>query len=193
MRTIGEDHAIHAYFNPYEELDCPADACPYPENRRSGASIRRFVQFSRKRETTAILDHLTGDGKAASRGHGCARPVRLRQRAKGAGEVVSALCEGLTERGFDVHLAILNLKKRFQTEAQMNELQWREVRYKIDSDKIHLVSSSIFADSTSAYAGDPILTAVEFQREIVNNVIKTVRARSEGRLIIHSRTGWPGG
>lgn len=107
-------------------------------------------------------------------------------KSGGQGEVVSALCEGLTERGLDVHLAILNLKRRFQREAQMSERQWREVRYKIDSEKIHLVSSAIFADNMSAYSGDPILTAVEFQREIVNNVIKTVRARSEGRLIIHS-------
>ncbi|MDP2839381.1 MAG: glycogen/starch synthase, partial [Syntrophales bacterium] len=75
----------------------------------------------------------------------------------------------------------------------MNELQWREVRYKIDSDKIHLISSSIFSDNLNAYTGDPILTAVEFQREIVNNVIKTVRARSEGRLIIHSHDWMAGG
>ncbi|MDD5100885.1 MAG: glycogen/starch synthase, partial [Syntrophales bacterium] len=33
----------------------------------------------------------------------------------------------------------------------------------------------------------------EFQREIVNNVIKTVRARSEGRLIIHSHDWMAGG
>ena len=96
-------------------------------------------------------------------------------------------------QGIDVHLAILNLKKRFQREAQLTEEQWREVRYRIDSDKIHLISSSIFADNMSAYAGDPILTAVEFQREIVNNVIKTVRARYEGSLIIHSHDWMAGG
>ena len=60
-------------------------------------------------------------------------------------------------------------------------MQWREVRYRIDSEKIHLVSSSVFADNLSAYSGDPIMTAVEFQREIVNNVIKTVRAQSRGK------------
>ena len=58
---------------------------------------------------------------------------------------------------------------------------------------IHLVSSSIFADNLSAYSGDPIMTAVEFQREIVNNIIKTVRARHEGRLIIHSHDWMAGG
>ena len=114
-------------------------------------------------------------------------------KSGGQGEVVSALCEGLTERGIDVHLAILNLKKRFQRESQMNEHQWREVRYQIDSEKIHLVSSAVFADNLSAYAGDPIMTAVEFQREIVNNVIKTVRARSGGKLIIHSHDWMAGG
>jgi hypothetical protein len=62
----------------------------------------------------------------------------------------------------------------------MSERQWRDVRYRIDSEKIHLVSSSVFADNLSAYSGDPILTAAEFQREIVNNVIKLIRARHEG-------------
>ncbi len=114
-------------------------------------------------------------------------------KSGGQGEVVSALCEGLTERGMDVHLATLNLKKRFQREMQMSELQWREVRYKIDPENIHLISSSIFADNLSAYSGDPILTATEFQKEIVKNVIKTVRACSGGRLIVHSHDWMAGG
>ena len=63
----------------------------------------------------------------------------------------------------------------------MNEHQWREVRYQIDPEKIHLVSSAVFADNLSAYSGDPIMTAVEFQREIVNNVIKSpARPAAEG-------------
>jgi len=37
-------------------------------------------------------------------------------KSGGMGEVITALCEGLTERGIDCHLATLNLKKRFQRE-----------------------------------------------------------------------------
>ncbi|OPY12753.1 glycogen/starch synthase [Syntrophus buswellii] len=114
-------------------------------------------------------------------------------KSGGQGEVVAALCEGLLERGIDVHLATLNLKKRFQLESQMTESQWREVRYKIEAENIHLVSSSIFADNLSAYSGDPLRTAATFQREIVNNVIKNVRSMHDGRLIIHSHDWMAGG
>jgi glycogen synthase len=114
-------------------------------------------------------------------------------KSGGQGEVISALCEGLTERGIDIHLVTLNLKKRFQRESQMDERQWREIRYKIDPEKIHLVSSAIFADNLSAYAGDVLLTAAEFQKLIVNNIIKEVRAKHEGRMIIHSHDWMAGG
>jgi glycogen synthase len=45
----------------------------------------------------------------------------------------------------------------------------------------------------SAYAGNQLLTAAEFQREIVNNVIKTVRAQHQGKLILHSHDWMAGG
>jgi glycogen synthase len=187
---IGEDHAVHAYFNPYEN----SIARPTHVLTRKIDDLENVIQrfeVLKKKETTAILIISSETGRLPEDMGALARFIS--GKSGGQGEVVSALCEGLTERGLDVHLAILNLKKRFQREAQMSELQWREVRYKIDSDKIHLVSSSIFADNLSAYAGDPILTAVEFQREIVNNVIKTVRARSQGRLILHSHDWMAGG
>jgi len=187
---IGEDHAVHAYFNPYEN----SIARPTHVLTRKIDDLENVIQrfeVLKKKETTAILIISPETGRLPEDMGALARFIS--GKSGGQGEVVSALCEGLTERGLDVHLALLNLKKRFQREAQMSELQWREVRYKIDSDKIHLISSSIFADNLSAYAGDPILTAVEFQREIVNNVIKTVRARSEGRLIVHSHDWMAGG
>ena len=114
-------------------------------------------------------------------------------KSGGLGEVVAALCEGLTERGIECHIATLNLKKRFQQECHLDEAQWREMRYRIDPSKIHLISSAIFADLPSAYAGNPILNAVEFQRQMINTVIKTVRAQHEGRLILHSHDWMAGG
>ncbi|MCX5838820.1 MAG: glycogen/starch synthase [Deltaproteobacteria bacterium] len=187
---IGEDHAVHAYFNPYDNSIARPTHVLTRKIDDLEVVIRRF-EVLKKKETTAILIISPETGRLPEDMGALARFIS--GKSGGQGEVVSALCEGLTERGLDVHLAILNLKKRFQREAQMNEVQWREVRYKIDSDKIHLISSSIFSDNLSAYAGDPILTAVEFQREIVNNVIKTVRARSEGRMILHSHDWMAGG
>jgi glycogen synthase len=114
-------------------------------------------------------------------------------KAGGLGEVVSALCEGLRARRIDCHLATLNLKKRFQWENKVDESAWREIRYRVDPEKIHLVSSSIFANLPCAYGGNPLVNAAEFQKQVVNNIIKTVRAKSGGRLIIHSHDWMAGG
>ncbi len=186
----GDDHAVHSYFNPYDNSIARPTHVLTRKIDDLEAVIHRF-EILKKRETTAILIISPETGRLPEDMGGLARFIS--GKSGGQGEVVSALCEGLTERGLDVHLAILNLKRRFQREVQMNEQQWREVRYKIDSEKIYLVSSAVFADNMSAYAGDPILTAVEFQRQITNSVIKFVRARSGDRLIIHSHDWMAGG
>ncbi len=187
---IGEDHAVHAYFNPYEGSIARPTHILTRKIDTLETNIQHF-EILKEREKTAVLIISPETGRLPE-DMGALAPF-ISGKSGGQGEVVSALCEGLTERGIDVHLVILNLKKRFQRESQMSERQWREVRYRIDSEKIHLVSSSIFADNLSAYSGDPILTAAEFQREIVNNVIKVIRARHEGRLIVHSHDWMAGG
>jgi len=187
---IGEDHAVHAYFNPYGgSIAQPTHILTRKIDYLDWA-IRRF-EVVRRKERTAVLmispetGHLPEDMGALAK--------YISGKSGGQGDVVSALCEGLSERGIDVHLVTLNLKKRFQRESDLDELGWRAIRYKIDSERIHLVSSSIFADNLSAYGGDPIATAAEFQREIVNNIIKTIRAKHEGRLLIHSHDWMAGG
>lgn len=187
---MGEDHAVHAYFNPYGNSIARPTHILTRKIDDLDMVLHRF-EILKKREQTAVLIISPETGRLPEDMGALARFIS--GKSGGQGEVVSALCEGLSERGIDVHLAVLNLKRRFQREAQMSELQWRDVRYHIDSEKIHLVSSSVFADNMSAYAGDPILTAVEFQRELVNNVIKIVRARCGGRLILHSHDWMAGG
>ena len=119
-------------------------------------------------------------------------------KSGGLGEVVTALCEGLAERGIECHLATFDLKRRFQTEANMNEdsmdeNQWRDFRDRTDPARIHLISSSFFDDLQSAYGGNVLLNAVEFQRQIINHVITTICAKHEGRLILHSHDWMAGG
>lgn len=114
-------------------------------------------------------------------------------KSGGLGEVITALCEGLGDRGIECHLATLNLKRRFQRESNLDEAQWRELRHKVDPDKVHLVNSAIFSDLPSAYSGDPLLNAVEFQRQMVNHVIREVRSRNGGSLIVHSHDWMAGG
>ena len=154
------------------------------------AGIKRF-EVLKKRERTALLMITPETGRLPKEMGALAQYIS--GKSGGQGEVVSALCEGLVERGVDVHLVTLNLKKRFQRESQMSEGQWRNIRYRVDPEKIHLVSSAVFADNLSAYEGDPLRTAAEFQRTIVNTIIKEVRAKHEGRLIIHSHDWMAGG
>jgi glycogen synthase len=187
---IGEDHAVHAYFNPYGGSIARPTQILTRKIDDLQASLRRF-EVLRKREMTAVLIVSPETGRLPEEMGALAKYIS--GKSGGLGEVVSALCEGLTERGIEVHLATLNLKKRFQRESRLDEREWREIRYKIDADKIHLVSSAVFENNPGAYAGDPLQTAAEFQRVIVNTLIKEVRARHRGNLILHSHDWMAGG
>jgi len=184
----GEDHAVHAYFNPYGSITMSAHILTRKIDYLETA-MKRFAVLTKK-EKTAVLIISPETGRLPEGMGGLAKYIY--GKSGGQGEVVSALCEGLMERGIHVHLATLNLKKRFREEARLNEQQWREVRYAIDPHNIHLVSSSIFADNLSAYSGNTLLTAAEFQKEVVNNIIKSLRAKHKG-LIIHSHDWMAGG
>ena len=153
-------------------------------------NVKRF-EILRKAEKTAVLLVAPETGKLPDGMGNLARYIS--GKSGGLGEVVSALCEGLRARGIDCHLTTLNLKMRFQRESKIDEHAWREIRYKVDPGKVHLVSSSIFANLTCAYSGNVVLNAAEFQKEVVNNIIKTVRAKNGGRLILHTHDWMAGG
>lgn len=188
--SSGDDHAVHSYFNPYGGSIAQPTYILTRKIDDLREALKRF-EILKRSEKTALLIITPETGRLPANMDALASYIS--GKSGGQGEVVSALCEGLVERGIDVHLATLNLKKRFQRERGINEDQWREIRYKIDSKKIHLVSSAVFSGNMSAYSGDPIRTAAEFQREIVNTVIKSVRARHRGRLLIHSHDWMAGG
>ena len=188
--TIGEEHVLQTYLSPYGgSIAQPAHILTRKIDKFEVA-VKRF-NVIKKKEKTVILIISPETGRLPEDMGGLARFIS--GKSGGQGEVVSALCEGLIERGLEVHLAVLNLKRRFQREMQMSEVQWREARYSIDPENIHLISSPLFADNLSAYSADPIATAAEFQNEIVKNVIKTVRAQSKNRLIIHTHDWMAGG
>ena len=106
-------------------------------------------------------------------------------KSGGMGEVVSALCEGLTNRGIECHLATLNLSRRFQQENHLNDDQWHKITSTIDPDRIHLVNSAVFNNLPDAYAGNPMVNAAEFQKTMVNQIIPRIRAKNGGHVIIH--------
>ncbi len=186
--NTGEDHAVHAYFNPYGSITKPAHILTRKIDYLE-MDTKRFTVLTKK-EKTAVLMISPETGRLPEGMGELAKYIY--GKSGGQGEVVSALCEGLMERGIHVHLVTLNLKKRFREEAKLNEQQWQEVRYSRDPHNIHLVSSSVFADNLSAYSGNALLTAAEYQKEVVNNIIKSLRARHES-LIIHSHDWMAGG
>jgi glycogen synthase len=114
-------------------------------------------------------------------------------KSGGMGEVVSSLCQGLTDRGIDCHLATLNLSRRFQQENHLNDDQWQRITGTIDPDRIHLVNSAVFDNLSDAYAGNPVVNAAEFQKAMVNQIIPRIRATNGGHVIIHSHDWMAGG
>ncbi len=114
-------------------------------------------------------------------------------KSGGMGEVISSLCEGLTQRGIECHLATMNLRRRFQQENDLNDDQWSKIINTTDPGHIHLVNSAIVENLPHAYAGNPVQNAAEFQKTIVNQIIPRIRAQSGGHLIIHSHDWMAGG
>lgn len=187
---VGADHSVHAYFNPYGGSITQAAHVLTRKIDLFEGDLKRF-EILKRSERTAILIIVPETGRLPSGMGDIAKYIS--GKSGGLGEVVTALCEGLIQRNVDVHLTTLNLKERFKRESHVEEYQWREIRHKIDSQSIHLVSSSIFDELSSAYDGDVRLNAAEFQKEIVNNILKTVRAKSRGKLIVHSHDWMAGG
>jgi len=187
---IGEDHAVHSYFNPYGGSISQPTLILTRKIDDLDHAVRRY-EILKRAERTAVLLITPETGRLPEDMGELARYIS--GKSGGQGEVVSALCEGLSERGIDVHIATLNLKRRFQKESKVDEKQWREIRYKTDSRKIHLVSSAVFSENLSAYSGNPLLTAAEFQRAVINDIIKTIRARHKGNMIMHTHDWMAGG
>lgn len=146
---------------------------------------------SRKKEKTAVLLITPETGRLPEKMGGLASSIS--GKSGGLGEVIAALCGGLTARGVECHMATLNLPRRFQRESHIDDDHWQRLRHCVDPEKVHLVTSSMFANLESPYAGDPIRNAVEFQKEIVNQTIVRVRAMYGGRLIVHSHDWMAGG
>ena len=166
----------------------------YPRQKNypaKGSQNVRTFEILKRTKKTAVLLVAPETGRLPKSMGNLARYIS--GKSGGLGEVVSALCEGLKSRGIDCHLATLNLKTRFQNENKLDEQMWQEIRYKVNSVNLHLVSSSVFSNLSSAYSGNPLLNAAEFQKAVINNIIMTVRAKNSGKLILHSHDWMAGG
>jgi alpha-amylase/alpha-mannosidase (GH57 family) len=186
----GSDGLVHAYFSPYGSPVAAAQVLTHAlDELRYG--IKDFAVHKGTMKTAVIL--ITPEtGRLPSEGMGYfARYVS--GKSGGMGEVVSALCKGLSERQIAVHLITLNLTKRFREESGLSEAEWIQKRHQIKPEGVHLVTSALYEDYHSAYDGDAAANAAEFQSQIVNTFLAEIRSQYEGRAIVHSNDWMAGG
>ena len=177
-------------------------ACPYDSVTTAAYTLTRAVDelsqeiksfnILKKSAQTPVVIVTPETGRLPSEGMGQFAKY-VSGKSGGLGEVISALCKGLSERRIPVHLITINLSRRFREEAGLSEAEWTQKRHHLNPENVHLVSSSIFEGYRSAYDGAPLANAAEFQRQIVNHYIKEIRSRYEGRAILHTNDWMAGG
>ena len=186
----GSDRLVHEYFNPYGSPVAASYVLTHALDRIQ-YSVVSFNILKRTPETPIIII-APESARLPSEGMGdFARYVS--GKSGGLGEVVSALCQGLSDRSIPVHLVTINLARRFREEAGLSEEEWSQKRREVEARYVHLVTSAVFEDYSSAYQGNPLVNAAEFQRQIVNQIIKQIQSQYEGRGLIHSNDWMAGG
>ncbi len=176
--------------NPYDSVATATYALTHAVDELYHA-IKSF-NILKKSTTTPVLIVTPETGRLPSEGMGqFARYVS--GKSGGLGEVISALCKGLSERRIPVHLITLNLSRRFREESGLTKAEWTQKRHHLNPENVHLVSSSIYESYRSAYEGSPPANAAEFQRQLVNTYIKEIRSAYEGRAILHTNDWMAGG
>jgi glycogen synthase len=186
----GPDRLVHDYFSPYGSLAAATYVLTHALDRLSYEVIS-FNILKRTPETPVII--ITPESaRLPSEGMGDFA-MYVSGKSGGLGEVVSALCKGLAERGIPAHLITINLARRFREEAGLSEHEWSQKRRQIDPEFVHLVTSSVFEEYRSAYDGNPLVNAAEFQKQIVNHILEHIQSRYEGRGVIHSNDWMAGG
>lgn len=176
--------------NPYDSVATATYALTHAANELFHA-VKSFNILKRSTRTPVII--VTPEtGRLPSEGMGqFARYVS--GKSGGLGEVISALCQGLSNRQIPVHLITLNLVRRFREEAGLSESEWVQKRHHLNPQNVHLVTSAVYESYRSAYDGSPLANAAEFQRQIVNTYIKDIRSEYEGRAILHTNDWMAGG
>jgi glycogen synthase len=114
-------------------------------------------------------------------------------KSGGMGEVVAALCRGLSNKEILTYVITLNLKRKFMERSGMSREDYIQKLYHLPRDNIKTVDSSLFENYMSAYDGDPRVTAAEFQRKIRHSLIREIISKHEGKGIIHSHDWMAGG
>jgi len=186
----GADRTVHDYFSPYGSTAMATYLLTHNLDKLHFA-VKNF-NIRKKTDITPVIIITPETARLPSEGMGQFAQY-VSGKSGGLGEVVSALCKGLVERKFAAHLITLNLARRFREESHLSEDEWVIQRHKLDPENVHLVTSAIFSNNYTAYDGDPLLTAAEFQTQVINTYIKNIQTKYEGRAIVHTHDWMAGG
>lgn len=186
----GSDRAVHSYFSPYgsigETVRTITDKIWTIER-----AVEKFYILKRTTRVPVIIISPETD-RLPTKGMGDFAQY-VAGKSGGMGEVVAALCRGLSHRDVLTYIITLNLERAFLERAQLSREEYIKKQYQLPRDRIKTVDSSLFENYKSAYDGDPRATAAEFQRQIRRFLIRDIISRHEGRGIIHTHDWMAGG
>ena len=188
--STGSDHAVHSYFNPYgsvgEATRIITDKIWELEKLSDNFNIIKRAERTPVIIISPETDRLPTEGLGEF-------AKFVTGKSGGMGEVVSALCRGLSDNEVLTYIITLNLKKQFMAKAGLSKEEFIKETYHLPHENIKVVDSSLFDNYMSAYDGNPLVTAAEFQKQIRNTLIKEIISKHRGKGIIHTHDWMAGG
>jgi starch synthase len=104
-----------------------------------------------------------------------ADPAMIIAKAGGMADVVAGIVTALFDLGADIHVAVPNYRRLFNVDvSRLAAHTLREYRRKLPDRRIHLAEDSIFYYKSAVYHGDIAKTALRFQREVINHILRDV-------------------
>src|SRR5210317_1983930 len=104
---------------------------------------------------------------------------KLSAKAGGLADVSASLVSALYELGADVHVALPHYRKMFHVDiGGFIENELLLYKSKLPEDRIHLAEDRIFYYQDRVYTNSEdtdLKIALAFQREVINNIIPTVK------------------
>lgn len=101
---------------------------------------------------------------------------RLSAKAGGMADVSASLVSALYDQGADVHVALPNYRRMFnECVKSVHDREYERVRENLGEDRIHLAEDRIFYHRDQVYAGENLLMALAFMREVINHIIPQVK------------------
>jgi starch synthase len=104
---------------------------------------------------------------------------RLRAKAGGLADVSASLVAALFDQGVDIHVALPHYRRMFNVDVgRLISDELRVYKNKLPESRIHLAEDRIFYYREEVYNDkktDNNKLGVVFQREVINNILPTVR------------------